>query len=83
MSRTPTTCVVIEYSTTATGTGRQLSLPVLMKTACIVAILGRLHNATGRAIKESERDAKVVIFKDNDFDQNPDRAFKLEATERE
>ena len=41
------------------------------------------NNVTGRAIKESERDAKVVIFKDNDFDQNPDRAFKLSATERE
>lgn len=40
-------------------------------------------NATGREIKESEKDAKVVIYKDNDFDRNPNRAFKLEIAERE
>lgn len=51
--------------------------------ACIGALLCRPCNATGRAIKDSERDRPVVIFKDNDFDQNPDRTFKLEATERE
>ena len=51
--------------------------------ACIGAIFCRPCNATGRAIKDSERDRPVVIFKDNDFDQNPDRTFKLEATERE
>jgi hypothetical protein len=76
-----------EYSTTVTGTRclceRNSRWCVLTKTACVVVIFGRLRNVTGRAIKESERDAKVVIFKDNDFDRNPDRTFKLDATERE
>merc|ERR1711871_370170 len=37
----------------------------------------------GREIKENEKEAKVVIYKDNDFDRNPDRAFKLESADRE
>ena len=40
------------------------------------------RNVTGREIKEREKDAKVVIYKDNDFDRNPDRAFKLEPGDR-
>ena len=35
---------------------------------------GSMH---GREIKEKEKQAKVVIYKDNDFDQNPQRSFKL------
>eukprot|EP01052_Picozoa_sp_SAG31_P008354 SAG31_NODE_420_length_15868_cov_11.896823_8_plen_2386_part_00 len=35
---------------------------------------GSMH---GREIKEKEKSAKVIIYKDNDFDRNPQRAFKL------
>jgi hypothetical protein len=37
----------------------------------------------GREIKEKEKLAKVVIYKDNDFENDPKRAFKLDKAKRD